>query len=51
MRELMEKFGVKSRQTIYNHIKAGKIPQPVKKMGSPRWNEDELDKNGHKVKN
>jgi predicted DNA-binding transcriptional regulator AlpA len=35
-------FGVKSRQTIYNWVEKGTLPEPVKKWGSPRWNESEI---------
>jgi predicted DNA-binding transcriptional regulator AlpA len=39
--QLCEFFGV-SRSTIYEWLKQGRLPPPVKKWGSPRWDESQI---------
>jgi len=41
IRNLCAYFG-RNRQTIHRWIKRGKLPQPIKKIGFPYWNADEL---------
>lgn len=42
--EVMDLFEVRSRQTIYNWVERGELPQPQKKWGSPRWDEEEINR-------
>jgi predicted DNA-binding transcriptional regulator AlpA len=39
--QVMVLYGV-SRRTIYYWLDAGKMPQPVKRWGSPRWTEEQI---------
>ena len=41
--ELCEKLGV-SRRTIYYWLETGKLSQPAKRWGSPRWDEDQISR-------
>lgn len=39
--ELCDLFGV-TRKTIYDWLRKGILPQPVKRWGSPMWDEADL---------
>ena len=39
--ELCEKLNV-DRRTIYRWLKSGRLSQPVKRWGSPRWDEEQV---------
>ena len=41
IRNLCAYFG-RNRQTIHRWIKQGKLPKPIKKVGSPYWDADKL---------
>jgi predicted site-specific integrase-resolvase len=43
VRELCDTMGV-ARSTIYDWKKSGKLPEPSKKWGSPRYDWDEVQK-------
>jgi predicted DNA-binding transcriptional regulator AlpA len=38
----MDLFGVRSRSTIYRWIEEGNLPRPVKRWGSPMWDEETI---------
>lgn len=42
--ELCELLKV-TRRTIYNMLQDGRLPQPTRRWGSPRWDEDEIIQN------
>lgn len=48
IRELAALFNV-SERTIYDWRKRGRLPKPVKKWGSPRWDMDEVERHMRKM--
>ena len=41
IKQLCRAAGI-SRRTVYNHVKAGLLPRPVKKGGSSMWETKEV---------
>lgn len=42
VKQICERIGC-SRSTLYRWRHEDKLPEPVKKWGSPRWNSQEID--------
>ena len=43
IKKVQRYFGIK-RATVYLWMKQGKLPKPVKRWGSPRWDPAEIEK-------
>lgn len=41
-KQVMDMVGVSARSTIYDWMKRGKFPQPVKRWGHPRWDLEQV---------
>ncbi len=44
LKQLCEKLGDRSKRAIYDDLKKGLLPQPLKLNGTNLWNEEEIDK-------
>lgn len=43
VKQICERVGC-SRSTLYRWRDEGRLPEPIKKWGSPRWDEQQIDR-------
>lgn len=41
MREVAEYFNI-TRKTVYSWVKQGRLPRPINRAGSPRWDTTQM---------
>ncbi len=43
-KQVMDLVGVSARSTIYKWMDEGRLPQPTKRWGHPRWDSEEVNR-------